>query len=362
MPLAVGVCVVGSVVLIGAMAIWAGQAISWAYDFRAYYDAAVRLMQTGSPYQAETLSGPFSPGPFGLYLYAPPLALAIAPLTQLDVSAGAIVWLLLRMVAFGALCWLLPVSRPIRLAMIGIAAISAPVLNDLRLGNISILVTLLSVVAWRTLDRSPSGVAMALAALARPTMAVLFVWWLARRIWRPVLAAVATVVLVIVATLPFMGIERWLDFATVLRNVSNVTGVWRNADLGSALLQLGGPAWAAPLALFAGYVVAVGAILLSLRRDRELSFIVTATATLLLSPLLWDHYLTQLILPAAFLASRGHIWGLALPLLAWLPLPLLPLVAVAGTLLPFMAGHGRSASQPAASVRAAAPAAGGATG
>ena len=37
-------------------------------------------------------------------------------------------------------------------------------------------------------------------------------------------------------------------------------------------------------------------MLFSLRRDRELSFMVTLGATLLLSPLLWDHYLA---LPAA---------------------------------------------------------------
>jgi len=38
--------------------------------------------------------------------------------------------------------------------------------------------------------------------------------------------------------------------------------------------------------------------------------VVTATASLLLSPLLWDHYLVMLVLPAAFLASRGQPWAL----------------------------------------------------
>ncbi len=339
MPIGVGIAVGGSVVLIVAMIVWADQAISWAYDFQAYYDAAVRLMLTGTPYQAETLGGPFQPGPFGLYLYAPPLALAMVPLTQLDAPTAALVWLALRVAALIALCWLLPVSRPIRLTMLGLAALSAPVLNDLRLGNVSVLVTLLSVAAWRSLDRAPSGVAIALSAMVRPTMGVLFAWWLVRRAWLPVLAGGATAVVVALATLPFMGLDRWFDFTTVLLNISNVTGVERNADLGSAVLQLGGPAWLAPLALVGGYAAAVGAIVLSLRRDRELSFIVTVSATLLLSPLLWDHYLTQLLLPAAFLASRGKTWGMALPLLAWLPLAALPFAAVAGMLLPFLAGE-----------------------
>ena len=59
-------------------------------------------------------------------------------------------------------------------------------------------------------------------------------------------------------------------------------------------------------------------MLVSLRYDRETSFMVTIGATLLLAPLLWDHYLATLLLPAAFLAQRGRWWGLALPLLAWL--------------------------------------------
>ena len=69
-------------------------------------------------------------------------------------------------------------------------------------------------------------------------------------------------------------------------------------------------------------------MLFSLRYDRETSFMVTIGATLLLAPLLWDHYLATLLLPAAFLAQRGRTWGLALPLLAWLPPEVLPLLAI----------------------------------
>ena len=66
---------------------------------------------------------------------------------------------------------------------------------------------------------------------------------------------------------------------------------------------------------------------------------VTIGATLLLAPLLWDHYLASLILPAAFLAQRGRRGASLLPLLAWLPEPLLPVLAIAATLLPSCAGR-----------------------
>ena len=89
--------------------------------------------------------------------------------------------------------------------------------------------------------------------------------------------------------------------------------------------------------LLAGGAGAIAATLLSLRRDAEVSFMVTLGATLLLTPLLWQHYLVSLLLPAAFLAQRGRPWALCLPLLAWLPLEFLPLLAIAATLLPFLA-------------------------
>ncbi|MBA2275330.1 MAG: hypothetical protein H0W00_01345 [Chloroflexi bacterium] len=63
-------------------------------------------------------------------------------------------------------------------------------------------------------------------------------------------------------------------------------------------------------------LIAFQAVLLSLRRDQELSFVVTLVASLLLAPLPWDHYLCLLLVPAAFLAARGMIWRLALPLLS----------------------------------------------
>ena len=147
----------------------------------------------------------------------------------------------------------------------------------------------------------------------------------------------------------------------MLRNVSNVTGVRSNVDLGSSVLLLGGPMWLAQVALYAGYVIAGLAVLFSLRRDRELSYVVTVMATLLLAPLLWDHYLTMLIIPAAFVASRGRPWAIFLPLLCWVPLLsafwivelhgiaefMLPYAALIGLLLPFLA---ESRGEPAGTI------------
>ena len=350
-PLSAALALSGLAVLGLAVTMWIGRSPGWAYDFHAYYDAALRLISTGTPYQAETMSGPFRPGPYGLYLYSPPLAMLFVPLTWLGENAAVMTWLVLRIGLLGLTCALMPVSRPIRLASLGISALSVPFLFDLNLGNVSLIVTFFAVVAWRWLDKPIGAVAVAASMALRPTMALIVGWWLLRGKWRLVAWTALAATLIFVATLPFIPLRLWLEYLTVLRNVSDVTGVFRNFDLGSSMLLLGGPSWAASLVLFAGYAIAGLAVLFSLRRDRELSYVVTVMATLLVAPLLWDHYLTMVLIPAAFLAGRGRTWALVLPFLCWTPQLLgtlfpstrsvveftLPLVALGGLLLPFAA-------------------------
>ncbi|MEP7379047.1 MAG: glycosyltransferase family 87 protein [Chloroflexota bacterium] len=356
-PLALGLATGGLLVLGLATWSWIGRSPSWAYDFHAYWEAALRLVSTGSPYTVETLAGPFrlAPpfrlGPDELFMYSPVLALLLVPLTAFGESVAVVFWLALRVAALAMTCSLMPIPRRLRLAVFGVAALSVPVLRDLELGNVSLIVTLLAVVIWRWLDRPVAGIALALSLTVRPTMVLIGAWWLLRGLWRPIAWSAGAGVVVVLASLLWLRSEAWLQYPTVLGHVRDVMGVPNNVDLGSAVLLVGGPPWLAQIALYGGYLIALGAVLLSLRRDRELSYVVTLMATLLLSPLLWDHYLTNLLVPAAFLAARGRWWGLALPLLCWTPTLLVALVpttkpfaeallapiAIAGLLLPFLA-------------------------
>jgi hypothetical protein len=225
----------------------------------------------------------------------------------------------------------------VKLLVFAVAAFSQPVLVDLSLGNVSLLVVVALAFAWRGLDRPMGSIAAALAMSVRPTLGVLLIWWAVRRHWKAVLWTLLAGLALVLLTLPFTGIDAYVDYLTVLRNIDQVTGVPNNLDLASTMLRLNLDPLIATAALYGGYALALGAMIVSLRHDRDLSFMVTISATMLLAPLLWDHYLASLLLPAAFLAQRGRTWGLALPLLGWLPAPLLPLVAVAGTLAPFLA-------------------------
>lgn len=312
---------------------------AFGYDFKAYYDAANRLLLTGSPYQAQTLGGPFPAGPQGLYLYSPLPAILILPFTLLDFHDAATVYVGIQLIALLAICFLMPVRWPLRFAVLSIAIASLPVARDLNLGNMSLLMTLLGVIAWRYVDRPAGSAAIALAVSVRPTMALLAGWLLLRGRWRAVAWVVLAMGIVFLLTLPFVGLRGWVEYLTVLRNLTGFEDVYRNFALNALAVRKGLPdPWPA-LALFSGYAVAGAAVLLSLRRDRDLSFVVTFGATLLVSPLLWDHYLTNLLVPAAFLADRGRRfwWAIALPLLCFLPPDQLPFIALLGMLLPFLA-------------------------
>ncbi len=323
-----------------AVAVWLVMvygSIGWGFDFQSYMLAAERLGRGEPIYLAWMLTGPFRPGPFGLYLYAPPLAVVTLPLTALSSLAATDVWFILHAGLFVAACALMPVPRRTRLLVFAVGALSEPVLTDFLLGNVSLVIMFLAVIGWRWLDRPPGSVALAFAMSLRPTMGIFLAWWIVRRQWRPLAWAFCTGAVLIVASLPFTGTGAYADYLRMLLHLSDMAGVPNNVDLGSTALSLGaGPALAAAL-VAVGFGVAIGAVAVSLRRDRDVSYMVVFGATLLLSPLLWDHYLVDLLLPTAFLAGRGRTWALGLPLLAWLPGPIAPLLAVAATILPLIA-------------------------
>ena len=320
---------------------WFMRTEAWAFDLEAYLDAARRLARGDvaigfSIYDPDALLGPFRPGPYKLFLYSPPFAVAMLPFTAISIDSAAVAWYVGRVALFGVACAVMPVRPSIRLFTFAIATLTNPVIGDLNLGNVSVLVTSLLAITWRWLDRVAGCVALALAMTVRPILGLVLIWSLLRRRWWPVLWTIAAGLAIVLLSLPFVGIQTYQDYFTVLRNVYDVTGQDNNRDVGSLVLRVGGGPLLASIALYAGFAVGVGAMLLSLRYDRQTGFMVTIGATLLLSPLLWDHYLTTLLLTGAFLAQRGRLWGLGLPLLAWVTGPMTPLLALAATVLPFL--------------------------
>ena len=336
----------------------------FGFDFACYYDAAARFVAGEGLYLARTLEGPFIHGGPGTYVYAPPLAVALVPFTVWSFPDATMVWFAARVVLLALAIALMPVRATIRFATFGFMALSASLLSDLSLGNVNVPLLLGVVIGWRWLDRPVGAVALAATMTVRPQLAVIVAWWLLRRRWRLVALATTTGAAVLVATLPLVGIGAYTDFLRLLRNI-RLTGAPHNVSLDALARSAGLAEPLATAAFLAGAMVAIGAVVASRRLDTEAAFVVVTSASLLLTPLLWPHYLVVLALPAAFLAERGRSWGLALPLLTWLPLPALPFIALLAMLAPFLVprrsptaaslterpDHGRGERQPVADLR-----------
>jgi hypothetical protein len=310
----------------------------WGYDFQAYRDAAVRLVETGTPYVSRTVEGPWRPGPSPYFLYPPPAGVALIPSAWLAPGTGALVWHVLHVVVVGLACAVLPVQARVRWAVLGAALLSQAVTSDVSLGNVSSLLLLPLALAWRWLDRPAGAIAQAVAISARPSLGVIVIWQVLRRRWRAVGWTLAAGVVMVLVSLPVVGVAAYADYLTLMRGMSDALGVRNNLDLGSTAAALGADEQTAGLALAGGYVVAAGAVVIGLRRDREVGFVVATNASMLLAPVLWGHYLALVVLPAALLVSRGRPWGLLLPFLTWAPAIAQPFVVLLAILIPFLAG------------------------
>jgi hypothetical protein len=319
--------VLGAMLLVLAVGIFIGSAGS-GYDFAAY-DAAARRIVAGEALYVPNTAQLYATGAYqGLYLYPPPMAIALAPLAVVSSGAATAAWLVIRLVLLVLGCLALPVGRTTRWLIFAVACVSFPVLFDLNLGNVSIVVFALSALAWRTMESPVAAVAHAALIAIRFPFGLFFVEWLVERRFRRIAWTIGAGVLLIALSLPIVGVSTYLDYVTILRGLPDISTGPHNLSLKSTALALGAPGSLAALLVPVGYVVGLVAVLFAARRrDRDVAFVVTATATLLVAPFIHPHYLVLLLLPAALLVERGRAWALALPLLGWLPDPVLPLIA-----------------------------------
>jgi hypothetical protein len=77
-----------------------------AFDFRAYYYAAERMLAGLSPYTAAQLEGHGGAYCLDCYLYPPFFAQLLSPMTLVPLAAAKMVWLALGYVAAFASTWL----------------------------------------------------------------------------------------------------------------------------------------------------------------------------------------------------------------------------------------------------------------
>jgi alpha-1,2-mannosyltransferase len=248
--------------------------------------------------------------------------------------------------AFGLGVWLMPVSATVRWTTVLLAGLSWPFLYALKLGQIGPILFLLFAAGWRWLDDPVRvGASAGLGAILKIQPGLVLVWALLTRRPRAVLAGGVLIVVAALVAAVVTGPRSWLDYAVLLRAVSDPIQTAHNFTPGAMAWQLGAPIAVAATVQVGVTLLVIGAVVVAaLRASAEASYLVVVVASQLLSPILWDHYALLLLLPTAWLLQRGLWWAVALPLATALPLvwampPIVyPLSFAAGLLVPLAIG------------------------
>jgi Glycosyltransferase family 87 len=297
------------------------------YDFAIFLQAGNDVLAGRNPYEfSGSIEASRSP-----YAYPPVLAFLISPLAALPERAvrntfvpGALFSLVLLAATVGSLL-LIGVSD---WRCYPIALVSPLVAEPVEYGALGPVLLLLVALGWRYRDRSGvAGAALGGAAVLKLFLAPLVLWLAFTRRVRASLLAVAVAVglaLVSWAAIAFRGLS---DYPHVLRRLNDVES--DNSYSAYAVLR----ALDVPKPVTQAVVLACGIVLLvlaaraaravvadPLERDRR-SLILTLAAALVLTPILWLHYLVLLLLPIGLTRPRlAPLWlvPLAFAVFEWL--------------------------------------------
>jgi hypothetical protein len=307
--------------------------VQWGYDFSAYWGAAGRILVGQPLYAAAQLVGPYAPQAQFLYLYPPPLAGAAIVFHQPwaiwnllapgDYRAAAWAWTALGLAIL--VTTILAIAREegltdrlrssVRLGpgiLIAAAIGFPPVIGELVLGNVHLLLLGLLGLAWLGIQSGSlkgervAGVAIGLAAVIKIFPAVLLLWLLLTRRNQGAAFAVLGAAAFAIVTLPLTGIQPWLDYPTVLANLS------APADTRDTLAPT---VWLAQVIGFTPARVVVTAAGLGLlawsafRSSARMSYTVAVLVSILIAPALYHHYLAILVLPFLLLLAEGRPIG-----------------------------------------------------
>lgn len=258
-------------------------------DARAYFDAATRLLDSGSPYRAEELAGAIAPITKGAYLYPPPLAQVLTPLSLLPLPLVTGLWLVLIVVCALAAAWLAAarlVGRDRALFAAFMAAAFWPALDTIWEGQVSSLLALATALALSTPQARRGALAIGTVTLMKLTSALaLPAAWLALPGQRRLGVLLALVGLLGMSL--YLSPLAWSQWPTVL--INQLAG----GPAGSSLDMGFGPTGRGISLCLAGALFL--ASLATARRRPAFALAAGLVAGLLVPAVLWYHYLVILL-------------------------------------------------------------------
>ena len=274
-----------------------------AFDFHQFDTAAHAILRGENPY--DPVNAPSAWG--GPYPYPPLPALTAIPLTALPYEAAGVLVMAALVLAALATLFVLDVRD---LRCYGLVLLWPPVISAVQTGNLSLWFALAAAVMWRYRARLvPASATLGLALAAKFFLWPLVVWLAAtRRTASAVLASVTGASLLLVSW-AVIGFDGFLEYPSILHKLENTVGE-DSYTLYIVGLDAGLPG---PLAraVWLGFGLGVLACVVALGRRGEdrAAFIVAIAASLALSPIVWLHYFSLLLVVVAVAQPRlGLVW------------------------------------------------------
>jgi hypothetical protein len=294
----------------------------WAFDFRQFWQGGKDIVNGVSPYPSADALARASAAldPEGIrtvfrFPYPAGAAVVLAPFGALGFHAAAAIWSAVLIVSMLVALWIL---GALEWRVLAILATSVPILSSVRLGTFTPVLVLLLAVAWKWRDRRwISGGAVAAAISLKLLLWPLVVWFVAARRYAAAAIAAGGAAVVTLVAWAAIGFDGLADYPDLLRKLAEVVAP-RSLSLVALGLAVGLPRgvadflpWVVGLALLAGVTIAAR------RPDDRLAFSLAVLAAIALTPIVWLHYFSLLVVPVAIYRPR-FAWVWVLFSLFWL--------------------------------------------
>lgn len=262
----------------------------------------------------------------------PPVAVMMAlPFGQVDFRTASVIWNILCLVSLAATLAMIfsrygcGYSFWGLLPVVAVLLPSSPLAHHVILVQINLILLGLITAAWLAdRNRHPwlSGTLVAFAASIKLFPAFLFLYFIARRQWRSLVAGLVTVVGLHATAMMLFGAHSFQTYvSTVVPTVGHqFRAGWQNASLLGLFSKLFGnsndaiiPLWTAPslaplLFILCGLGIAIvlfrKAWQAQSREQTDQAMMACVIGMVLLSPVAWHHYFLLLILPLLVLWPR----------------------------------------------------------
>jgi hypothetical protein len=288
-------------------------------DFMAYYLPARALFSGGNIYDPlPVLADKYEPRAGHHFEHPtpyPPIAIiALSPLSLLRYEYAVSIWSTLEFTSFVITGLLLlrhfggrKAPTPVILTLLLVVP-WRPIFTDLYVGQMMMFLGLLLILAWLSLRSDRKLVA---GLLLGAVLALKFYGWpilvllLLRKRFTTVAAALSVFVAANLFGIAVVGLPTVIEYYS--RISPAISSIYRedpfNFSLAGVGFRLGGSWFALVLTMFG----LLASLALALRSSRDCAYIIMLTASIILAPIAWFHYLVTLVPALCFIAARTNI-------------------------------------------------------